>query len=381
MSADDDRDAEGRDRWAEALTWYDAIRTADSKHAALAIMRDWRDWYAQPENRRIFDSLDGLMADRNRYGQPRRPEKAELDEDHYDLSMPIAQWRRRQPPRHPRPAPPRRWWWWLSGGVGFAAIAVLFVSLPLGLGGRNGAAAAAIYQTGIGGFKKVCLRDGSSIVLGGRTRLTVAFSPQRRSVRLLQGEAWFKVAHDRTWPFVVAAGDGTITAIGTAFLVTRESDRVVVTVTEGTVEVSEQPRVWPPLRLIQRFTWSPIPPPIAVRRGEELALSEDGAVPLVRRTDTHAATAWTHGRLIFDDQPLRYVVQTVNRYSSRRIVVDPSVGDLRFSGIVFDDDIEDWLKSLEVIFPVTEKERDTSIYIRMRISTAISPNAPQRHHS
>ena len=214
-----------------------------------------------------------------------------------------------------------------------------------------------IYQTSVGGIRDIPLRDGSSIVLGGQSSVAVAFSRQRRSVRLIGGEAWFKVAHDPRWPFVVTAGDGTITAVGTAFLVTRESDRVVVTVTEGTVEVSARPPAWPALRLVRRFTMSSLPLPVPVTRGEELAFGENGALRPPKHVDTQAATAWTHGRLTFDDQPLQYVVQTINRYSSRRIIVGPAAGALRFSGIVFDDDIDDWLKSLEVIFPVTEDER------------------------
>lgn len=374
MSADEERGTTSRDHWTEALTWYVALHEADRGNPDNGPVHEWRDWWADSANRRTFEDLSRLLADRARYRKRQRPGKAELEEDSYDPSVPIAQWRRAQsqdPVRRQRPSP-GGWRWWLLGGLGAAATAVLLALLPPRTGSAGGPAGATTYETNVGGIEEVHLRDGSSIVLGGQTKLSVTFSVRRRSVRLIAGEAWFKVAHDRNWPFVVAAGDGTITAVGTAFLVMRDSDRVVVTVTEGTVEVSARPPVWPPFRLVRQFSMRSTSLSIPVSRGEALAFSDKGPLPPVRPADTTAATAWTHGRLMFDDQPLRYVVDTINRYSPRRIVVDPSAGALRFSGTVFDNDIDDWLESLEVILPVTEKEQEGSIYIRMSRSASDS---------
>jgi transmembrane sensor len=359
----------GRDRWAEALTWYTTLRNADRRQLTLALGRQWQDWYADAENRRVFDAVSRLLADRDHYPKQRPAGKAELQGDSYDLSMSIAEWRRARSKERGGPRAGSGKEWWLLGGLGIAAAIALMVLRPPRLGLTGSRSDASTYQTSVGGMRDIHLRDGSRIVLGGQTSVAVDFSRQRRSVRLIRGEAWFKVAHDPRWPFVVAAGDGTITAVGTAFLVTRESDRVVVTVTEGTVEVSARPPTWPALRLVRRFTMTSLPLPVPVTRGEELAFGESGALRPPKHVDTQAATAWTHGRLTFDDQPLQYVVQTINRYSTRRIVVSPDAGALRFSGIVFDDDIGDWLKSLEVIFPVTETAQGSSVYIRMRKRT------------
>jgi transmembrane sensor len=364
----------GIDRWAEALTWHTTLREADEKELTHAVGRQWQDWYADAENRRAFDNVSRLLDDRPLYRNQRRRTKAELEEDQYDLSVPIAEWRRARATREiRRERSSVGKWWWLSGGAiavaTLAAIAVLFTSWPLRFGSGGRPASPVVYQTDVGGLKDVYLNDGSSITLGGRTKVSVAFSAQRRSVSLIEGQAWFKVAHKPHWPFVVAAGDGTITDVGTAFMVTRESDRVVVTVTEGAVEVSARRPVWSVLRLDRLFAPKPVLTPIRVSRGEELAFGDNGALSAVKPTDTHAATAWTHGRLTFDDQPLRYVIETVDRYSSRHIVVSPSAGALRFSGIVFDDEIEDWLQSLQAIFPVTVEEQGADVRIHMRNPT------------
>ena len=51
-----------------------------------------------------------------------------------------------------------------------------------------------------------------------------AEKPLAREVTLTRGEAWFKVAHDKTRPFIVSAGRIRVRAVGTAFSVRRHDD-------------------------------------------------------------------------------------------------------------------------------------------------------------
>lgn len=361
------------ERWAEALTWYFHLRHAKERDLGDAIGRRWERWYSDIENRRVFDNVSRLHAERDLYRTPSRPTEAELTEDKYDLSVPIAEWRARSTLRKSKRnhITSRRWIWSLSAGLGVAAIAALFFLWPLYPAFRGEPKGAVIYQTGLGSLKEVHLPDGSAIILGGETKVSVAFSALHRSVNLVEGQVWFKVAHDRHWPFVVAAGDGTITAVGTAFLVTRQSDRVVVTVTEGTVEVSAL-QTLRHARISERQGSSTLSPTLVrLGRDEELAFSDDGTLSRIEPTDAHAATSWTHGRLTFDDQPLRYVIETIDRYSSRHIVVSNSAGALRFSGIVLNDQVDDWLKSLTAIFPVIVDESGPDVRIQMRTPPSI----------
>jgi transmembrane sensor len=154
-------------------------------------------------------------------------------------------------------------------------------------------------------------------------------------------------------------------------LVTRDSDRVVVAVTDGTVEVTTLKPGHARRSLNHAFAPIPALTPIRIYRGEEVVLRDNGALSPVRLTDTHAATAWIHGRLIFENQPLRYVIETVDRYSSLRITVSPSAGGLRFSGIVFEDEVDEWLQGLEKIFPVTIEDRGVSVCVHLRDSEPV----------
>src|SRR6202020_2602328 len=94
-----------------------------------------------------------------------------------------------------------------------------------------------VFETEIGENRRVTLADGSVISLGGNTRIEVALSEKVRAIELTRGEALFKVAKDSARPFKVRAGDATIIAVGTEFNVERDSDRDVVSVTEGQVVV------------------------------------------------------------------------------------------------------------------------------------------------
>lgn len=355
------------DRWAEALAWYTTMRAADAKRLTPSVASAWQRWYADAQNRKAFDDVSRLLTGRDTYKERDRPSKAELAQDRYDTSVSIADWLRTHQTREAgeqRPGAAK--WWWVSGGLAVAAALALVVFSLRWFGSVGGHAAPTVYQTPVGGLEQVHLADGSTITLGGQTKLLVAFSAQRRSVDLIQGQAWFKVAHDSHWPFIVAAGDGAIEDVGTAFLVTRESDRVVVTVTEGVVQISRRSSLSASRGRSPGLTARPDLAPIRVGRGEELAFGDSGVLGTIKPADTGAATAWTRGRLTFDDQPLRYVIETVDRYSSRRIVVSPEAGALRFSGVVFDNEIDDWLQSLEAIFPISVQARGPVVRIDMR---------------
>ncbi len=98
----------------------------------------------------------------------------------------------------------------------------------------------------------VQLRDGSRVTLQKGSRVSVEYRLLKRLVRLEAGEALFEVAKNSYRPFIVAAGDIRVRAVGTAFEVDRWSDSTVdVLVTKGTVDVWRQSRGSdPPVRLV-----------------------------------------------------------------------------------------------------------------------------------
>ena len=98
------------------------------------------------------------------------------------------------------------------------------------------------YETAVAEIQRAQLPDGSSVTLGPRSRFEFDFSGPVRRVVLVNGEAFFRVAHDGDHPFLVVAGGTQIRAVGTAFNVHRGPIGVTVSVAEGAVEIAK-PRV------------------------------------------------------------------------------------------------------------------------------------------
>lgn len=177
-----------------------------------------------------------------------------------------------------------------------------------------------VLSTAKGEFRRVPLQDKSIASINSGSQIEVAFTRHQRRINLRKGEAWFEVAKDKSKPFIVAAGDALIRAVGTAFSVRRLAAGSEVLVTEGTVEV-----------------WSR--DGTAARRlvsaGEHAFLARDAkAIPVTRQPDeVNRRLAWREGKLVLTRQTLGEAVADFNRYSPRTIViVDPALRDQRLIG-------------------------------------------------
>lgn len=343
--------------WLEALEWHVTLHESPDTEWTDARLSEWRRWYAEPEHRRVFEQICQLLEDRQAY-RPRHRRPSETSTDPHDRGA-------------GRSRSLRDGWIKASVGVLLAGAALACAGLGLRVrwsGTRAATPPAIVYETGVGQLETLHLSDGSTVTLGAHTRLTAEFTAHRRALRLVHGEAWFQDPDIPGRPFSVQAGHGMITAIGTSFVVNRDSDRVVVTVTGGTVEVSAVPEAAPKPAI---GAGAPARHPSATRmgRGEALSYSERGPLGPVTHADLHAATAWTQGRLIFDGVPLRYVVENVGRYWSRRLTIGRRAGRLRFSGLIYENGIRDWLSGLSTVFPVSVEETRASIYIHLRVAS------------
>ncbi|MGA8093612.1 MAG: FecR domain-containing protein [Steroidobacteraceae bacterium] len=373
--------SQGAGRWLEALEWHTTLWETDQAALTSGTLRAWQQWYGQPDNRRAFDRLSALLAENTLYHRPAPPAARELESDRYDPSLSIREWRQARRTEAvagaPRTAKRSRWVGPLRAmALAAGVLAALFLLRPWWLAMIDGGSHPTVYQTQVGELTEVSLEDGSTVTLGGKTRLLVEYTRRRRSIQLFYGEAWFRDKDIPHWPFVVTAGGGVITAVGTAFVVNRGSDGVVVMVTAGTVEVAARARAQRVHVLGQVFMpWLHLAA-VQLQHDQQLSYSDDGTVGSVTSTDPRAVTAWTQGRLSFDDVPLREVIETVNRYWSRHIRVSGQAGELHFSGLVYEDQIEDWLDGLPRIFPVAIDAAGAHVCVRLRDSPSSAGPAP-----
>ena len=125
---------------------------------------------------------------------------------------------------------------WLGTGLALAASLVLAVLLAPGLGlGPD----TQEYRTRLGEQLAVTLPDGSTVKLNTDSRLLVSYSASERQLTLARGEAFFKVQHDTSRPFLVTAGNTEVRALGTAFNILLTGEHSEITVTEGVVRITE----------------------------------------------------------------------------------------------------------------------------------------------
>jgi transmembrane sensor len=212
-------------------------------------------------------------------------------------------------------------------------------------------AQTSVYRTDRGKHEVVNLADGSQVRIGAKSSVFVSFTEEGRYLVLEGGEAFFKVTHDVNRPFVVQAGSISVRAIGTEFSVRRAAERVMVTVNEGIVDVVPQFNTQPSAQNPSAATNSR--DKVRIGAGERVTMSSTDTNLAVMATEPGAALAWQNGRLEFVDEPLRAVVATINRYSDRELILtDAQLGEMSFTGTVYEGRVDEWLQALQEVFPI-----------------------------
>ncbi|MDH4982126.1 FecR family protein [Hyphomicrobium sp. D-2] len=286
MTEQNDR-REKRDALAEAAEWYfrrDAGPLSPRDEAAF------RDWISSPQNSRAYARLDSTW---EKLGQ-----------------LP-----------HSAPAVRTFGRGSFSRQAIAASVAVLAIfgigyvyDLPMRL--------QADALTGRGEVQTITMADGSEILLNSDTAVAFEYTPEERRIRLLRGEAIFRVAKEQpVRPFVVAATDGEARALGTAFAVRESDDATVVTVLESRVEV------------VCTVCAPGAKTTVELNLDQTVALGAAG-MGNVEPINANDALAWQRGKLVFEDRPLRSVIEELNRYHPGRIqITDAAVGNHRVSGV------------------------------------------------
>src|ERR1700722_3534578 len=181
------------------------------------------------------------------------------------------------------------------------------------------------YTTRIGEQRVVTLPDGSVFSLNTDSELKVRYTAQQRAIELIKGEAYFRVSHDASRPFVVTVQNATVKAVGTQFDVRIASNSTIVSVVDGVVEVRGE-------TLVNRQADStPAASAIQLKKGQEIhigrmsAANPSGSAPIViaeRTTALGNASAWTQGRVEFDATPLSDVLGEFQRYGNLHVQID-----------------------------------------------------------
>jgi transmembrane sensor len=192
------------------------------------------------------------------------------------------------------------------------------------------------------------LPDGTRVMLGvaSTLRYPKAFPTDERVV-VLEGEAYFDVVHEDGRPFVVQAGGVVAKDLGTQFTVRAypEDPGAQVVVREGKVAIR-----------------STTDGPERVVAPGELGRLGEGGVPMVEPVDTLAWFAWTEGRLVFDDTPLREALPQLGRWFDLEFrLADSPLGDLPLSASLRTEPTPEVLNSLSASLGLRQRREGRTV--------------------
>lgn len=335
---------------SEASAWFIEFRAGDVTGEARTQFIDWL--RRSPEHIQAYLEVSRVWAELpacdavGRFDVNALIDEARRSADVVPLKESETSW---PPPDYYSQQLRPRWW---ERRVELATAATLLVAL-VGIWMWGGSLSRDAYATGVGEQRTIALADGSTVELNSQSKVEVRLSEHRRDVTLVEGQALFRVAKDKSRPFIVRAGGAVVRAVGTEFDVYRKQTGTVVTVVEGRVETFDDDS-------------APGQPAILLSAGEQLTVAPHSATRPTH-TDTAVATAWVQRHMVFEETPLGDVAEQFNRYSRRPLVIDDhDLQRIKISGVYSSTDPASLLNFLRSQPGVSVIESDQQVRILRR---------------
>lgn len=241
--------------------------------------------------------------------------------------------------------PSRSWMRWP------AVAAMMLLAIGLVAWWEFGGIEHISYATALGETQRVELADGSVVQLSSDSRVEARFTRRKRSVSLMQGEAFFEVAPNPDRPFSVATDSRRVVVVGTRFSVRRENDAMRVAVSEGRVRMEDDTRPGAPTMLIAGM--------VAVAGSEGVRLRQQST------DEMNDLLSWREGLLVFRSTPLSEAVAEFNRYNTHKLVVDdPGIASIPVGGSFRWANTDAFVRVLEQGFGLQADRRDGETRLR-----------------
>lgn len=165
-------------------------------------------------------------------------------------------------------------------------------------------------STQIGEEYHAILPDGSEIWLNANSELIIPanFNENYRDLKLQKGEAYFKVAKDKTKPFRVFAARTKIEALGTEFNVNyyNENKGVKAFLIEGSISVSKKDE-------------QSVIKPNQLYEGDDLT----GTSSVSEIENPEAQYAWKSGYFEYANTPLPVILEELSRWYNFSFEINP----------------------------------------------------------
>lgn len=210
--------------------------------------------------------------------------------------------------------------------------------------------AARMVATGIGVIDSLQLPDGTKVILGPRSSITIAanYGLPRRDVEV-SGDAYFDVVHDASKPFTIRASGALIEDLGTRFTVrTDAAEGVAVSVSQGSVSLQD----------VNTNGHG-----IVLRPGDHGTVLPNGQT--VNRRGTQEDMAWMRGRLVFREAPIDEVIASLKRWYGLELkVADESLASRHLTATFSGEPPERVLEVIRLVLGADIERHGDTVIVR-----------------
>lgn len=326
------RAAEGEKRHEIAAKWVMEADAGLSPSQQDAL----HEWLAEdPRNREAFTAYSGVWGEFDRLAGLHETTPCRFDHD--ILKQRSSPWKWRRPIVT------------LCGAALAASVLLVLLLRPSPVASGHMTPPRAEYLQRL---QQLTFEDGSTCELKRGSEVEVAYTEGERRVRLLHGEAVFSVETDAQRPFRVEVGSLEVEALGTVFNVRAGSRQVDVIVTEGRVQLRNDPGVqFGEVAGTERARISS--DAAVVETLEQASISKAGGIVTVKiapldEAAVERALVWRPKRLEFVDAPLSVIVNEFNRRNEVQIVLgSDDLSKIRITSYFWSDDVEAFVRLLE----------------------------------
>jgi len=224
------------------------------------------------------------------------------------------------------------------------AIAVAVGSLTLLLLAKQPVAevlvATTMVMTDEGQKAHIFMPDSTEVFMnsGSSLKYDAGYNTNNRTVTL-SGEAFFDVRTNPDKPFIVQAGQVTVTATGTRFNVLSycNENRIETTLEEGSINVTAEGK-----------------DPIFVEQGQQVVYYQRTNKTALMNVNTETYTSWKENKLRLIDTPFEEALRRIGRrYNVVFEVRNTDLLDLKYTATFIDESIEEVMQLLKSVSPIS----------------------------
>lgn len=196
------------------------------------------------------------------------------------------------------------------------------------------------------------LSDGTIVTLNKNTRLDhpEKFAGDRRLVNLVSGEAFFKIAHNKAKPFIIAAGKASIKVVGTSFNVKNKNGKVEIIVETGLVQVTNS---------VNSLM-------ILLKPGEVAVFDPQTGKFTKRHTPDNLYQYYRDKNLVFKNIPLVRLVAVLNEaYGANIVIGRKELNNMQIAGSFnIDENLDMKLNVIAIVLNITVEKKQDKIILK-----------------